>query len=99
MVHVLAHRGPDGQGLHTPTAPTETPVVVLGHTRLAILDVTDAGAQPMGSSPQPDGVWITYNGEAYNFRDLRSELERCGAEFRTRTDTEVLLCAYRTWGI
>ncbi len=90
MTQVLAHRGPDGEGVHI-----DGPIG-LGHRRLAILDLSDAGAQPMASD---DGsLWITYNGELYNFQDLRTELEAAGARFRSRTDTEVILAAYRRWG-
>ena len=68
----------------------------LGHRRLAILDPTSAGHQPMSS---PDGrLWIVYNGEIYNYRDLRRELESRGHRFHTEGDTEVLLACYAEWG-
>jgi len=68
----------------------------LGFRRLAILDVGEAGHQPMAS---PDGqTWLLFNGEIYNHLELRAELERKGHSFRTRTDTEVILAAYREWG-
>lgn len=68
----------------------------LGHTRLAIIDLSEAGKQPM---PNEDGtVWVTYNGEVYNFHKLRQQLERKGHSFRSRTDTEVLIHAYEEWG-
>lgn len=71
--------------------------VFLGHRRLAILDLSPRGHQPM---PNRAGtVWISYNGEVYNFGELRQELERAGHSFSSRTDTEVLLCAYEEWGI
>src|SRR5205085_4153602 len=63
--------------------------------RLAILDLSDAGRQPMGYRGR---LWITFNGEIYNYVELRRELERLGCEFRTQTDTEVILAAYDTWG-
>jgi len=89
MTDVLAHRGPDGEGFHV------TGSVGLGHRRLAIIDVV-GGVQPMLSA---DGaVAITYNGEVYNFRELRSELEARGFRFRTTSDTEVVLHAYEAWG-
>ena len=92
MTRLLAHRGPDGEGVHCP--PGEP--FGFGHRRLAILDLSPAGAQPMST---PDGrFWATYNGEVFNFRDIRAELESRGERFRTRTDTEVLLAAYAAWG-
>ena len=70
--------------------------VGLGHRRLAILDLSDRGLQPMRT---PDGrTWIVFNGEIYNHREIRSVLESAGHEFATRTDTEVLLKAYLEWG-
>ncbi|UXY15612.1 asparagine synthase (glutamine-hydrolyzing) [Chitiniphilus purpureus] len=81
------HRGPDGQG----SWQNDDPVfpVWLGHTRLAIIDLSDAGQQPMTS---PDGRWIlTFNGEIFNYLELRAELQQAGVQFTTQTDTEVLL--------
>jgi len=90
MTRALAHRGPDGQGLH------QGGPCGLGHRRLAILDVSEAGAQPM----LLDGgrFALAYNGEVYNFRELRSQLEAHGRSFRSGTDTEVVLAAYAQWG-
>jgi asparagine synthase (glutamine-hydrolysing) len=85
MTDALAHRGPDGRGVET--FPGHPPAG-LGHRRLAILDPTPAGAQPMSFA---DRWWITYNGELYNFRALRAELETQGERFVTECDTEVLL--------
>jgi len=69
---------------------------MLGHTRLSIIDLSVAGKQPM---PNEDGtVWIGYNGEVYNFQELRRELEQNGHRFRSGTDTEVILHAYEEWG-
>ena len=83
------HRGPDGSGLEL------RPGLGLGHRRLAIIDL-ESGAQPMASA---DGqVVVTYNGEIYNFLQLRAELERQGHRFRTRCDTEVILYAWKAWG-
>lgn len=83
MARRLAHRGPDGQG------EWSEPGVALGHRRLAIIDLTDAASQPMHS---PDGRFvIAYNGEVYNFQEIRADLEREGERFDTRSDTEVLL--------
>ena len=97
MVAQLSHRGPDGRGVHSAVASGgRRQSVVLGHTRLAILDLSDAGSQPMQS--RASGACITYNGETYNFRNLRSELERGGIRFDTQTDTEVVLSGYEAWG-
>jgi asparagine synthase (glutamine-hydrolysing) len=90
MTDAVAHRGPDGEGYYTDAA------VGLGHRRLAILDVSPAGHQPMVTR---DGRFaITYNGEIYNFQELRSELLALGHTFRSRTDTEVVLSAWQAWG-
>jgi len=86
----LAHRGPDGESLW------EEPGVVLGHRRLAILDPSPAGRQPMSYA---DGrYWITYNGEIYNFVELRRELTSAGHRFASDSDTEVILAAFVQWG-
>ena len=85
----IRHRGPDDEGVWT--SPDGR--AGFAHTRLSILDLTAAGHQPMQSA---DGRFtITYNGEIYNFRELRRSLEQRGAEFRTRTDTEVILNGVR----
>jgi asparagine synthase (glutamine-hydrolysing) len=89
----LAHRGPDGQS----TVVLTNGRVGLGHRRLAILDLTDAGAQPM--SDQTGAIWITYNGEIFNFGELRDQLRTQGYSFRSETDTEVLLELYRREGL
>ena len=89
LVSAQHHRGPDGDGIWT------APGVALAHNRLAIIDLA-TGQQPMTTT---DGlVALTYNGELYNFRELRSELESLGASFRTSSDTEVVLSAYEQWG-
>src|SRR5215467_6755311 len=82
------HRGPDDHGV------AECDKVVLGNTRLAIIDTSVAGHQPM-NDPET-GNWITYNGETYNFKELRREL---GGEWASNTDTEVVLRAYGRWGV
>src|SRR5437588_3098226 len=88
----IGHRGPDGRGRYDSACGSMS----LFHTRLAILDPTPDGAQPMAT---PDGqVVITFNGEIYNFRELRTELEKRGYAFCTRTDTEVLLALYLEYG-
>lgn len=91
MCHLLAHRGPDGEGTHV-----DGPVG-LGHRRLAIIDLSPAARQPMAS--EDARLWITYNGEVYNFRELRADLERRGRRFRSQSDTEVILAAYREFGV
>ncbi len=90
MTRTLAHRGPDGEGIFT------APGIGLGHRRLAILDTSEAAAQPM--STEDGSVVLTYNGEVYNFRELRTSLEKAGHRFRSDSDTEVLLEGYRAWG-
>ena len=94
MVEVQSHRGPDGQGAWS--ARVGRSQVALGSIRLAILDPTDAGLQPM-ISPSGRHVLI-YNGEIYNYRELRDELQTVGVQFRTQCDTEVVLHALATWG-
>ena len=90
MTEALAHRGPDGEGLFI-----EGPVG-LGHRRLAIIDLSPAGRQPMAT---PDGRYmLTYNGEVYNFQEMRIELEAIGHQFKSRTDSEVVLKSYAQWG-
>lgn len=86
----LAHRGPDGQGEWM----DRDRGVYLGHRRLAIIDLTAAAAQPMAR----DGHVVAYNGELYNFLDIRERLAGLGQAFSTRSDTEVLLNAWRQWG-
>lgn len=84
-------RGPDGFGL------SQQNTFVLGHRRLAIIDLSDAGHQPMSNA---DGsLQIAFNGEIYNFQELRAELEKSGYVFASRTDTEVLLHGYAQWGL
>jgi asparagine synthase (glutamine-hydrolysing) len=92
MRDTMAHRGPDDAGVHV--APDGR--LGLGHRRLSILDLSALGHQPMAS---PDGrYWIVFNGEIYNFRELRPDLERCGHRFRSQSDTEVLLALYAEHG-
>ncbi len=91
MTDVLAHRGPDGEGVYL-SGP-----LGLGHRRLAILDLSSAGRQPMTN--EDGSIWVTFNGEIYNFRELRRELEARGHAFRSATDTEVLVHAYEEWGL
>jgi asparagine synthase (glutamine-hydrolysing) len=90
MTRAIAHRGPDGEGVwrHGP--------IGLGNRRLAIIDLSDAARQPIAN--ETGEVVLTYNGEIYNFLELRRELERAGHVFRSRTDSEVVVHAYEEWG-
>jgi asparagine synthase (glutamine-hydrolyzing) len=101
----ISHRGPDGEGLVSFVEQSGYQTH-LGHRRLSIIDLSSAGAQPMrvtcdccGSSTAQSGLTITYNGEIYNYRTLRSDLLALGHQFRSQSDTEVLLHAYSQWGI
>jgi asparagine synthase (glutamine-hydrolysing) len=90
MANAIAHRGPDDEGFFC-----EGPIG-LGHRRLSIIDLSPAGHQPMVT---PDGrLVLSYNGEVYNFNELRLELESLGHRFRSRTDSEVVLHAFAEWG-
>jgi asparagine synthase (glutamine-hydrolysing) len=94
----LAHRGPDGQGVHViRPRVAQGQQVVLGHRRLAIIDLSESAGQPM-HDPET-GNWIIYNGETYNFKALRKELEERGTRFVSQSDTEVLLKAFGAWGL
>lgn len=91
MTDAIAHRGPDGEGYFSEDG------VGFGHRRLAIIDLSTAGDQPRITA---DGRYvITYNGEVYNFRELRAELKAKGIQFTSKTDTEVLINAYAEWGL
>lgn len=89
-VRALAHRGPDDSGTWSDD------YCVLGHRRLSIIDLSQAGHQPMADAG--GSLHITFNGEIYNYQVLRAELETYGHRFGTKTDTEVILAAYRQWG-
>jgi asparagine synthase (glutamine-hydrolysing) len=90
MMTQLGHRGPDGQGVHSRHP------VTFGHRRLSIIDLA-TGRQPM--SNEDGAVWVTYNGELYNFRELRAQLRAAGHRFRTESDTEVIVHAWEEWGV
>ena len=93
MTAVISHRGPDDEGVYV----SPDSVVGLGNRRLSIIDLSPRGHQPMSNE---DGtVWITYNGEVYNFRELRTELEGKGHHFRSNTDTETIVHLYEEEGI
>jgi asparagine synthase (glutamine-hydrolysing) len=90
MTDAIRHRGPDGEGSFVDGA------FGLGHRRLAVIDLSSAGHQPMLSA---DGRFVlSYNGEVYNFQELRAELQSLGHDFRSRTDSEVVLAAWIAWG-
>ena len=91
MTATLYHRGPDSKGYFV------SDNIALGHRRLSILDISDAGAQPMELGP--GGAVIAYNGEVYNFTELKGELEALGHVFRSLSDTEVILHVYDAWGL
>lgn len=91
LIDAQAHRGPDAWGIWTDG------LCGLGHRRLSIIDLSEAGRQPMANDD--DSIQITFNGEIYNFQSLRAELEALGYHFRTRTDTEVIIHAYEQWGV
>jgi asparagine synthase (glutamine-hydrolysing) len=91
MTDAQTHRGPDDWGVW------HDEFCALGHRRLAIIDLSEAGRNPLSN---PSGkIWITFNGEIYNFQVLRDELEKLGYQFQTRTDTEVIVNAYEAWGV
>ncbi len=93
MCNILQHGGPDGQGTYI-SAKTH---LAFGHRRLALLDLSEAGRQPM--SYDKDRFQITYNGEIYNYPSLKKELEGKGYQFHTLCDTEMILVAFKEWGI
>jgi asparagine synthase (glutamine-hydrolysing) len=95
MLARIAHRGPDDEGIYL-TKTASGLAVGLGHRRLAIIDLSPAGHEPMADATGE--IWLTYNGEIYNFRALRRELEAAGHRFRSDSDAEVIIYAYREWG-
>jgi asparagine synthase (glutamine-hydrolysing) len=98
MVSAIAHRGPDDEGFyHSPALPGSimTPGAALGHRRLSIIDLR-GGHQPLSNE---DGtVWIAFNGEIYNYRELQPDLKRQGHQFRTSSDTETIIHLYEQYG-
>src|SRR5512139_4105801 len=90
MIATLRHRGPDGENSYF------APGIAFGHTRLAIIDLSSASDQPFRDDEA--GLALVYNGEIYNYIELRSELKALGHVFRSNGDTEVLLRAYEEWG-
>jgi len=96
MTRALQHRGPDAEGYFIRQRDSG-PHVGLGHRRLSVIDLSAAATQPMTS--QDGNTTIVFNGEIYNFQELRSTLTKSGAVFRSHSDTEVILQAYETWGL
>ncbi len=93
-LEAMRHRGPNDRGLQSVSAPAGR--LILGQTRLSIIDLSAGGHQPMSSA---DGRFcLVFNGEIYNYRELRAELEAKGLRFATQSDTEVLLIAWQVWG-
>lgn len=92
MTDSLSHRGPDGRGVFV----DEKDDVFLGHRRLSIIDLSESGNQPMAS--ENGNFLITYNGEVYNYKEIKNELERKGYKFKSNSDTEVVLYSYIEWG-
>lgn len=90
MIGTIRHRGPDDEGVWTDGRAG------LAHARLSIIDLSSAAHQPMASAD--DNVWITYNGEIYNFAEIRPDLEALGYRFRSRSDTEVIVNGWHAWG-
>lgn len=90
MTRAMVHRGPDDEGVYTHTN------VGMGHRRLSIIDLSLAGHQPMTN--EDETVWVVLNGEIYNFRELRAQLEKKGHIFKSHTDTEVVIHSYEEWG-
>lgn len=95
MRETLVHRGPDDQGEYIRPLDDRGPFVFLGHRRLSIIDLA-SGHQPL--SNEDNTVWVTFNGEIYDFKDMRSELEASGHQFQTKSDTEVIVHAYEEYG-
>ena len=87
------HRGPDNAGYWI----SDDSKIILGHQRLSIIDLSNSGNQPM--SDNKESIIITFNGEIYNYRELRNTLSQTGYKFKTATDTEVIIAAYKFWGI
>ena len=92
-INSMLHRGPDGYGVWC----TDDRRVFLGHRRLAVIDISEKAAQPMKSS---DGnIIITFNGEIYNYKLIKAQLQETGYQFNTESDTEVVLIAWKHWGV
>ena len=98
MCRSLSYRGPDDEGVFVNSKSQNSKVQVgLGHTRLSVIDTSDAGHQPMCN--EDETIWLVYNGEIYNFKEIRSELKGKGHRFRSNTDSEVIIHLYEEEGI
>ena len=101
MCRSFTHRGPDANGIYISRAGVEEnkkkPIVGFGHQRLSIIDLSDAGQQPMAN--EEGTIWITYNGEIYNYREITNELKKKGHYFRSDSDTEAIIHLYEEEGI
>ena len=93
MIAPLNHRGPDGEGILV--LKNENAIVGFGHKRLSIIDLSITGKQPMSL----DKLHITYNGEIYNYQEIKKDLSELGHEFVGESDTEMILHAYQEWGL
>jgi asparagine synthase (glutamine-hydrolysing) len=93
-LNIINHRGPDGLG--AVSFDHDVFKVGLGHRRLSIIDLSECGSQPM--SYDDARLWIVFNGEIYNYREIRAELEKEGYAFKSSSDTEVILASYKKWG-
>jgi asparagine synthase (glutamine-hydrolysing) len=96
MVKQIQHRGPDGNGIKVLNQKTGAKIL-LAHTRLSIIDLSNHAAQPMKSDDE--SLWIVFNGEIYNFIEIKDQLLKLGNTFHTSSDTEVILAAYQEWGL
>src|SRR6185369_2476176 len=96
MLKRIEHRGPDDHGVYLSDTSTGERVG-FGHRRLSIIDLSPAGHEPMSDSTGQ--IWLTYNGEIYNFKTLREELQSRGHKFKSDTDAEVVIYAYLEWGV
>ena len=94
---VLAHRGPDGDGTYITACSENSGYIGLGHRRLSIIDLSENARQPM--SNENGRIWLTYNGEIYNYQELRDELRHYGHIFKSKSDTEVIIHAYEQWAV
>ena len=95
MTNAIAHRGPDREGYHISENPDR--IVALGHRRLSIIDISEKGNQPI--SNEDDSLFLVFNGEIYNYRELRGKLQRLGHRFKSDSDTEVILHLYEEKGL